>query len=80
MRHRLTVISGPAEGTEIEVGSTPFTFGREAKGEGALGDDAEISRAHARVRERGSELVVEDLGSTNGTFVNGDRIAGTTAL
>ena len=38
--------------------------------------DPDVSRRHARVTPRGDTVVVEDLGSTNGTFVNGERIAG----
>lgn len=46
-----------------------------------LGDDAELSRRHARItRMSDGRLLVEDLGSTNGTFVNGEQIAGPTVL
>ena len=38
--------------------------------------DASVSRRHARLRRRGQELDVADLGSSNGTFVNGRRIGG----
>ena len=37
-------------------------------------DTPNVSRRHARIRRTASELVIEDLGSTNGTWVNGDRI------
>ena len=37
--------------------------------------DTEISRSHARLSIKGSNVVVEDLGSTNGTFVNGQKVA-----
>jgi hypothetical protein len=39
-------------------------------------DDAEVSRRHVAVRLQGGQLEVEDLGSANGTFVNGSRIEG----
>jgi DNA-binding winged helix-turn-helix (wHTH) protein len=39
-----------------------------------------ISRHHARIRVRGSELTLEDLGSKNGTLVNGVRVNGTVEL
>ena len=49
-------------------------IGRAASGEGRLGDDAELSRRHARVaRDADGRLTIEDLGSANGTFVNGVR-------
>jgi DNA-binding response OmpR family regulator len=43
-------------------------------------DDRWVSRNHARIRREGEQYVVEDLGSKNGTFVNGIRIAGPTVL
>lgn len=43
-------------------------------------NDAEISRRHARLTFQGGKYVLEDLGSTNGTFVNGQRLAGPRVL
>jgi DNA-binding response OmpR family regulator len=43
-------------------------------------DDRWVSRNHARIRREGETYVVEDLGSKNGTFVNGQRITGPVAL
>lgn len=45
-----------------------------------LDDDTFVSQVHARLFRRGRETYVEDLGSTNGTFVNGERIAEVTRL
>ena len=42
--------------------------------------DSSVSRTHARVYARGEALHVEDLGSTNGTFLNGRRLAGNQAV
>jgi Protein kinase domain/FHA domain len=70
---RLKVTAGNATGTRIEV-SDELVLGRHAEGVGRLADDAEISRRHARFARVGSGFVVEDLGSTNGTFLNGRRI------
>jgi serine/threonine-protein kinase len=70
---RLKVTAGNATGTKIEV-SDELVLGRHAEGEGRLGDDVEISRQHARLARAGAGFVVEDLGSTNGTFLNGRRI------
>ena len=54
--------------------------GREAGGDVSLAiEDRALSRRHARFVRRGQRIEVEDLGSTNGTFVNGKRL-GTTAL
>jgi DNA-binding response OmpR family regulator len=43
-------------------------------------DDRWVSRTHARIRREGDQYVVVDLGSKNGTFVNGQRIVGPVAL
>ncbi|MCB0014901.1 MAG: FHA domain-containing protein [Anaerolineales bacterium] len=51
------------------------TIGREKINDIAL-PDSEISRRHARITEEAGVYTLEDLGSTNGTFVNGDRLAG----
>jgi pSer/pThr/pTyr-binding forkhead associated (FHA) protein len=76
----LKVTEGPSAGTEIQL-EGDFLIGRSAEGDGTLGGDAEISREHARVSRAGSgELLVEDLGSTNGTSVNGQRISAPTPI
>jgi hypothetical protein len=71
----LDVVAGNALGSQIEVDSD-LLIGRHAPGAGTLADDDEISRHHARI-SRGPEgdYMIEDLASTNGTFVNGARIA-----
>jgi hypothetical protein len=77
---QIRITGGPAAGSQIEVGQE-LQIGRSAGAEGRLGDDPEISRQHARIsRNPQGQLVVEDLGSTNGTYVNGQRIAGPTVL
>ena len=75
------VVSGPAAGTSIEVGVEPVVFGRAEPGPGALGGDPELSRRHASASLLdSSRLLVEDLGSTNGTFVNSHRIGAPTVV
>jgi pSer/pThr/pTyr-binding forkhead associated (FHA) protein len=70
----LEVISGNAAGTAILV-EDELVIGRHAEGAGRLSEDEEISRQHARVsREATGDYAIEDLGSSNGTFVNGLRI------
>jgi serine/threonine protein kinase len=73
-RLRLRVTAGNAEGTEIQV-EDELVIGRQASEEGQLGQDAEISREHAKISRSGENFAIEDLGSTNGTFVNGRRIS-----
>jgi hypothetical protein len=77
---QIRITGGPAQGSNIEVGQE-LQIGRSAGAEGRLGDDPEISRQHARfTRNPQGQLVVEDLGSTNGTYVNGQRIGGPQVL
>ena len=76
----LHAIEGNARGQRFALGSE-FLIGRSASEEGRLGDDGEISRRHARItRDSGGRLSIEDLASSNGTFVNGERISAPHAL
>lgn len=78
-RESLQVITGAASGTDIPLNGD-FIVGRGETGSGNLADDTEISRRHARFRRENGHFVVEDLGSTNGTYVNGRRVSGPTVL
>jgi pSer/pThr/pTyr-binding forkhead associated (FHA) protein len=72
---RLDVVAGNAAGMSIFV-QDELVIGRHADEPGRLADDDEISRSHARITCDASGFVaIEDLGSTNGTFVNGLRIS-----
>jgi FHA domain len=71
---RLEVISGNASGDTIVV-EDELVIGRHVEGAGRLSEDEEISRQHARIsREATGDYAIEDLGSSNGTFINGLRI------
>jgi pSer/pThr/pTyr-binding forkhead associated (FHA) protein len=74
---RLRVLSGPLAGQTIDV-ETEVVIGREDTD--LTIDDVELSRRHAVVRRHASRLQVEDLGSKNGTYVDGTRIEGPTIL
>ncbi len=63
----------PMDGRE-HVLDADVTIGRE--GCDVVLPDPEVSRRHAALRVTDGRLVVEDLGSTNGTFVNGEQITG----
>ncbi|HKF79247.1 MAG TPA: FHA domain-containing serine/threonine-protein kinase [Thermoleophilaceae bacterium] len=70
----LLVTAGAAPGRRLAL-TDEFVIGRAVEGEGRLGDDRELSRRHARVsRDASGRLTIEDLGSANGTFVNGERV------
>jgi pSer/pThr/pTyr-binding forkhead associated (FHA) protein len=77
---RLDVVTGKAAGMSIVV-EDELLIGRHADGAGRLAEDDEISRSHARLTlESAGFCAIEDLGSTNGTFVNGLRISGPQTL
>src|ERR671917_1877800 len=72
----LNITGGNAAGQTITL-EQEVVIGRSTPGLGSLGGDTEISRVHARIfYDPSGRLMVEDLGSTNGTFVNGNRITG----
>jgi len=77
----LEVVAGPASGSRLALAGETLVIGRSEEGPGALGGDSELSRRHAQVRRLpDGRLLVEDLGSTNGTYVNGSRIPASTVL
>jgi class 3 adenylate cyclase len=74
----LTVLDGAAGGRRIRIAAR-LTLGR-GEDVGLRIDDPEMSRAHAVVGPTASGLEIQDLGSLNGTCVNGERISGPTLL
>ncbi|MFF3558734.1 FHA domain-containing protein [Streptomyces sp. NPDC002574] len=70
---RLIVTSGPDEGAVFDVPAGYCEIGR-LPGSGIRLDGEGISRRHAAMNRAGSHVVLADLGSTNGTFLNGDRL------
>ncbi|MCC6189446.1 MAG: FHA domain-containing protein [Anaerolineales bacterium] len=72
---RLTVRQGPAPGKIYELGKDVLTIGRDVNNDVVL-NDAEVSRNHARLTAQSGGYLIEDLASTNGTFVNGQRLIG----
>jgi len=71
--------SGPNPGTVYALDSDQIGIGRDSTNEIPV-NDAEVSRRHARLTFQGGKYVLEDLGSTNGTFVNGQRLTGPRVL
>jgi len=77
MTPALVFKEGPLSGRRIEV-DAELVLGREDAG--LTIEDEELSRRHAVVRPGDGGIEIEDLGSTNGTYVNGSRIEGPTRL
>lgn len=77
---RLVVVSPPERAGQGYRLDEELTVGR-APGCGVpLGDDTFVSQLHARVFHRDGEYFVEDLGSTNGTFLNDQKVGAPVAL
>ncbi len=73
---RLTVLKSPAadEGHELALNAAPVTIGRSRQNDLGLEADEFASARHARFEPRRDGVWVEDIGSTNGTYVNGVRL------
>ena len=76
---QLVIVDGPESGTTIRVGDTPVLLGRAQDCTLTLHDDY-CSGHHARLFPQGSRWFLEDLGSTNGTFVRGERLSRATLV
>ena len=70
---------GPLKGTSLVVDDDDKVIGRRDSSDLVIADP-HVSLAHARVKRRQGAILIEDLGSTNGTFVNGDQLTTSRAL
>ena len=79
---RLVVQQSPVldKGDEFSVDSAPLTVGRASQNDVAIDGDEFASARHVRFEPRRDGVWVHDLGSTNGTYVNGVRIDGARRL
>ncbi len=76
---RLVVDQGPEPGQTFILSKDSLTIGRDPHNDIAI-SDPQISRQHARIVRQDNLMVLEDVGSTNGTFANGVRLTGPHAL
>lgn len=74
---QLIVRKGPQVGQLFHLDAISLVIGRDPMCDITI-NDPEISRQHARLSRTGDGFQIEDLGSTNGTFVNGQRLASNT--
>ncbi len=76
---RLVVRRGPQPNQTYELNKDIITLGRDITNDIVI-NDPEVSRHHMRITRTPGGTTIEDLGSTNGTFVNGQRVQGARAL
>ena len=82
MHVRLKVLQGSSEGKEIKIPTPQCVIGREGRENGVdlqINNDA-ISRKHCAILTTENEVIVRDLKSRNGTFVNEERVTGEAVL
>lgn len=70
---KLVILEGPLKGRDFELAASPLLLGRAQEATVVLDDDYASGR-HARLYPQGSQWFLEDLGSTNGTFVGDERL------
>jgi predicted component of type VI protein secretion system len=79
MSFKLSVRQGPRPNLVFELDKPSYVIGREA-GNDLVIEDPQVSRRHAQLTQQGNSYLIEDIGSTNGTFVNGKRVTAPTLL
>jgi hypothetical protein len=71
---RLVITAGPRQGTEVALGREPITIGRSGESGLVIRDDY-TSTHHARLLLWNDEWMIQDLDSTNGTFLENQRVS-----
>lgn len=79
MSFKLSVRQGPRPNVVFELDEPSYMIGREA-GNDIVIEDPQVSRRHAQLTRQGNSYLIEDVGSTNGTYVNGKRVTAPTLL
>lgn len=79
LRQQLHVTEGPLRGSVVDLHGSPLLLGRAQEADLVLDDDY-VSGRHARLFPQGSRWFLEDLGSTNGTYVAGTQLTRTVAV
>src|SRR5688572_21332212 len=76
---KLTLIQGSAASRVFELSQMTYSVGREKDNDIIL-EMPGVSRRHIRLSRQVEAYILEDLGSSNGTFVNGQRVSGSRLL
>jgi len=76
---QLVVTRGQASRGSLDLAKPLITLGRDPASDLAL-IDGQVSRHHAQIRLQDGGVVIHDLGTLNGTFVNGERVSGSRSL
>jgi pSer/pThr/pTyr-binding forkhead associated (FHA) protein len=76
---KVVVVDGPSAGLTVPLDQAPILIGRGTDAAIRLDDDY-VSTRHARIGSSGETFYVEDLGSTNGTYIGSQRLTQATAL
>ena len=74
----LEIVEGPGAGKQFEI-TQPVVIGRDETADLVI-DDTQASRRHARIEPTGNGAIVEDMNSTNGTFINDNELHGKAEL
>ena len=74
-QYRLVVRQGPIAGQVFELNKDEISIGRDIANDFVV-NDAEVSRRHAKLTLEGERYKIEDLNSTNGTYIDGQRLIG----
>ena len=75
----LTIVSGSMRGTSFRLSPGSRVIGRVESADIVI-DDLQVSRRHAAVRLAGGQVSLADMGSTNGTWLNDQRLCGVERL
>ena len=73
--YRLVIKAGPSVGKAFPLEKSELFIGRDLSNDVVI-NDPEVSRRHARLVQQGGSFMLEDLGSTNGSFIRGQRLSG----
>jgi Inner membrane component of T3SS, cytoplasmic domain len=71
---KISVLTGPSQGMECELSRPLMTIGRLGGGADIEIDDSEVSRLHCAIEVRRDAILLQDLRSTNGTYLGNSRV------